>query len=618
MLEGTVANEKPFVDRRQMPTASRFAILEEALAAVTLIGMALLPLLEVAIRKFYSAGIPGSTVLVQHLVLWTAFLGCMIGARRGELLALATADLMTGTVRNVARFFAGGVGFAVCWTLAYGSLHLVLVEREAGRLLVLGFPVWIAESIMPIGFAVTGYRLLTRSSDTWKGRLPAMLLLLVPVSLRWTEPGDWSLVAVVLAILVVAICLGAPIFVGLAGIAVLLTWNNFDPIAATSAEVYNLTVKPLLPTIPLFTLAGFILAEGEAPRRLVSLFRALFGWLPGGVAVVTILVCAFFTSFTGGSGVTILAMGGLLYPMLLQEKHGAKFSSGMLTSAGSLGLLLPPSLAVILFSVVSELEIRRLFVSGLLPAVVEMTLVAVFVLVHSRRSRIESVPFVPRDVLPALWRAKGEVALPLVVLVSIFTGLATLVETAAISVLYAFILEFVLRRRLRLGHDLLRVVAAAASLIGGVLIILGAAMGLTMYLVMAGVPELLVQWVQSFVQSPLAFLLLFNLLLLVIGCLMDIYSAITVVVPLAMPLGAAFGIDPYHLGIIFLVNLELGYLTPPVGMNLFLASYRFGRPLTEIYRSTLPFLLIRAVAVLLVTYVSVLTGWLPSVLPLNE
>jgi tripartite ATP-independent transporter DctM subunit len=428
---------------------------------------------------------------------------------------------------------------------------------------------------------------------------------------------DFRDTGVLLPLFLLVVCatiLGAPIFLGLGGIAVLLNWNNFDPLAVIPTEAYNLTTNWVLPTIPLFTLAGFILAEGGTPRRLVEVFRSLFGWMTGGVAIVGILVCAFFTSFTGGSGVTILAMGGLLYPMLMAEKYSHKFTTGLLTSAGSLGLLLPPSLAVIVFSVVSELDVRRLFVSGLVPATLEMVLVGVFIHFLSKKARLGKIPFqfrrAYRSVRVSLW----ELAVPVVVLVAILGGFATLVQTAAVTVLYVFVLEFFIRRNLAFPGDLLRVVAEAATLIGGVLIILGVAMGLTNYLVIAEIPDQAVGWVQSFVQSPLFFLLLFNVFLLLVGCLMDVYSAIVVVVPLVLPLGLAFGVDPYHLGIIFLVNLELGYLTPPVGMNLFLASYRFKRPLTEVYQAALPFLAIRAIAVLLVTYIPPLTGMLPRAL----
>ena len=578
--------------------------------------MALLPLAEALVRTVYPGGISGSTIWVQHLALWVAFLGAAIAARRGELLSLtAGAQLAGARSRAWIDIVVGGISVAVCLVLLYGSLVLVYVERDGGRTIGVGLPVWIAQAIMPVGFALIGVRLLLRASPNWKGRLLAASFALVPLVLwRFEALQETSLYLPLVVALIGATALGAPIFVGIGGVAAVLLWHDFFPVAAVPTEAYNLAIKPILPTIPLFTLAGFILAEGGTPRRLVELFTALVGWLPGGVAVVAIVVCAFFTSFTGGSGVTILAMGGLLFPMLLDRKYTPKFATGLLTSAGSLGLLFPPSLAVILYGLVAKVEVRQLFVAGFIPAVLEIGIVAAFALYLARKVRIERVSFESRRAVKAFWIAKWEVAIPVVVLGSILGGFATLVEASAITVFYAFILEFVVHRDLKIKQDLLRVGGDAATLIGGVLIILGVALGLTNYLIFAEIPQAAVESVQTIVSSPLVFLLLLNIFLLIVGCLMDIYSAIVVVVPLITPLGLVFGIDPFHLGIIFLTNMELGYLTPPVGMNLFLASYRFKQPLPDVYRAALPFLVIRAVAVLLVTYVPWLTRFLPALL----
>jgi len=593
-----------------------FDSLENGLAVLALFTMALLPLLEAVVRTFYPSGISGSTIWVQHLALWVAFLGAAIAARRGELLSLtAGAQFASSRQSKWIDLVVGGVGFAVCSVLVHGSLELVSVEREGGRALAYGFPVWVAQAVMPIGFALIGWRLLYRAASTWRGRALAASFALVPLLLyRFEALQETGIYLPLILVLLIATALGAPIFVGIGGVAAVLLWHDLFPVAAIPTETYNLAIKPILPTIPLFTLAGFILAEGGTPRRLVELFRAPVGWLPGGIAIVAIVVCAFFTSFTGGSGVTILAMGGLLFPMLIERKHTPKFTTGLLTSAGSLGLLFPPSLAVILYGLVAGVELRRLFVSGFIPAILEIGLVAAFALYAVKDVGIERVPFDVRRSLTAIWKAKWEIAIPVVVLGSILGGFATLVEAAAITVLYAFVLEFVVHRDLKITKDLLRVGADAATLIGGVLIILGVALGLTNYLIFAEIPQLAVDWVQTFVSSPLFFLLLLNVFLLIVGCLMDIYSAIVVVVPLITPLGIVFGIDPFHLGIIFLTNMELGYLTPPVGMNLFLASYRFKQPLPDVYRAALPFFAIRAVAVLLVTYLPWLTQFLPALL----
>ena len=321
-------------------------LLEDGLSALALLTMALLPLLEIVIRKFYASGIPGSATWVQHLALWVGFLGAAIAARKGEMLSLtAGSALLKDKWKNAADVFTTGVGFAVCAVLAKGSLVLVLVEREGGRDLALGLPVWVAQTIMPIGFSVIGIRILARLPGGWRARAIAASFVAVPILLGWTEdlPGSGALLPLLL-IIVLATTLGAPIFVGLGGVAAVLLWNNYDPVSAIAVETYNLALKPILPTIPaLHVWPATSWRRVERRGRLVRLFRSVFGWMPGGVAIVAIGVCAFFTSFTGGSGVTILAMGGLLYPMLLEEKYPEQFSSGLLTSAGSLGLLFPPS-----------------------------------------------------------------------------------------------------------------------------------------------------------------------------------------------------------------------------------------------------------------------------------
>ncbi len=594
----------------------RLAVFEDAVSVTALLLMAAIPIAEAAIRPFFPTGIPGSQMWVPHLALWVGFLGAAVAARRGELLSL-TAGPSAAPERWKAFLasLSGVVGVAVSGVLAYASVVLILAEWRGGRELALGVPVWAAEGVMPLGFLLIGWRLWRRIPTGW-GKGVALLGLALPLLLHegvfgldLTESGiGLPLVAL---ILVAAAC-GAPIFVALGGVAAVLLWTNWDPVSAIPAEAYGMVSKPTLPTIPLFTLAGYILAEGGAPRRLVRLFRGLFGWMPGGVAVVAIVVSAFFTSFTGGSGVTILAIGGLMFPMLAADGHRPQFSTGLLTSAGSLGLLFPPSLAVILYGLVAEVEIQRLFVAGFAPAILEIALVAGFAIFVTRRLKADTTPFRWRAAWSALWEAKWEAAIPVLVLGVVLGGLATLVEAAAITVLYALFVEFVVHREGKTFGDLVRTGGNAVTLIGGVLLILGCALGLTNYLIFADIPAMAVDWVQSFVESPLFFLLLLNLVLLVAGCLMDIYSAIVVVVPLITPLGLAYGVDPLHLGIIFLTNLELGYLTPPVGMNLFLASYRFKRPLGEVYRAALPFLAIRAGAVLLVTYAPWLTLTLPA------
>jgi C4-dicarboxylate transporter, DctM subunit len=336
-------------------------------------------------------------------------------------------------------------------------------------------------------------------------------------------------------------------------------------------------------------------------------FRGLVGWLPGGTAVVTALLCAFFTVFTGGSGVTILALGGLLFVALEADGYRERFSLGLLTASGSLGLLFPPALPLILYGIVAQVPIENLFLGGILPGILLVGLIALWGLREGVRSKARRQAFSGREALAAIWHGKWELAIPVLVLVAIFSGIATLVEAAALTALYAFVAQVFIHRELSLRRDLPRVMSECVVLVGGVLIILGVAMSLSSYMVDAQIPMRILGWAKLHISSPLVFLLGLNLFLLVVGCLMDIFSAIAVVVPLIVPLGEAFGIDPIHLGIIFIANLELGYLTPPVGLNLFLASYRFERPLLVIWRSVLPPLAILAAGVLLITYVPWLT-----------
>jgi len=411
--------------------------------------------------------------------------------------------------------------------------------------------------------------------------------------------------------LLLATALGAPVFTALGGAAIILFWGAGEPIASIPVETYRLTVSPTLPTIPLFTLAGYFFAEGGASKRLVRVFRALAGWVRGGPAIATALVCAFFTSFTGASGVTILALGGLLMPVLVQSRYSEKSSLGLLTACGSLGLLFPPSLPVILYGIVSHTPIDRLFLGGFLPGILMLLIVAWWGGREGVRSGVAPQRFDAAEAGRALWDAKWELLLPVIVLAGLFGGVATLVEAAALTALYAFVVETFVYRDLGVRRDAARVMSECGILVGGVLLILGVALGFTNYLIDAQVPARGVLWVKTTISSPLVFLLLLNLFLLVVGCLMDIFSAIVVVAPLIAPMGEAFHIDPVHLGIIFLANMELGYLTPPVGMNLFLSSYRFQKPLMEVYRAVVPMLLVLLFGVLIITYVPALTTLLP-------
>ena len=594
-----------------------FDSLEGSLAALALLAIVGLMLAEMVLRPFGS-NVPGALPMVQHLTLWLAFLGAALAASEGQLLAVATGELLpAGRPRRFAHIFAAAVGAAISALLTRASWEFLQSEKEAGEIVAYGIPVWVALLVLPLSLGLIALRLVWRAGEGWPARLGAGLGLaaglLIGASPQWLEGMPlWPIVVV----LVAAMLLGSPLFAVLGGAAVLLFLRDAVPMAAVPVETYRLAVSPTLPAIPLFTLTGFLLAEGRASQRLVAVFRALFGFIPGGTAVMTAIVCAFFTVFTGGSGVTILALGALLFQTLKADGYPERFSLGLLTTAGSLGLLLPPALPLILYGIVAEQPIDRLFIGGILPGLLMIALIAIWGVRVGIRSGAGRQAFDAKVALAALWQAKWELLLPGFLVVAILGGFATPVEASALAAIYALIVQVLIHRDLKLWSDVPRVLRHTTVLIGGVLIILCVAMGFTSYLIDARVPAQLLALVQENVHSPAVFLLLLNLFLLVVGCLMDIFSATVVVVPLIVPLGNAFGIDPIHLGILFIANLELGYLTPPVGLNLFLASYRFEKPLLEVYRAALPGLLILAIGVLLITYFPFLTtALLPAVGP---
>jgi len=612
LLAGTGARR--IADRRVAGWRTLFHKSENVVLSLALGAMAVLPIAEIILRTTLGFGIPGSAGMVQHLTLWVGMLGGAVAAREARLLSLSTGSaLLKGPWKAAAGVFSGSVATAIAALLGIASVQFVMTERDSGNVFIGRVPLWIVEIILPIGFLIVAFRLWRHASYSRAGRAVAALLVGMILYVVARPPVEPSLLVVPAFIgLLVATALGAPVFTALGGAALILFWGEGVPIASIPVETYRLTVSPTLPTIPLFTLAGYFFAEGGASKRLVRVFQALAGWVRGGPAIATALVCAFFTSFTGASGVTILALGGLLMPVLLQSRYSEKTSLGLLTACGSLGLLFPPSLPVILYGIVSHTPIDRLFLGGFLPGILMLLIVAWWGAREGARSGVAPSKFDAAEARRAIWEAKWELLLPLIVLVGLYGGFATLVEAAALTALYAFIVETFVYRDLAIRRDAPRVMSECGILVGGVLLILGVALGFTNYLIDAQVPARGVAWVKSTITSPLVFLFLLNLFLLAVGCLMDIFSAIVVVVPLIAPMGEAFGIDPVHLGIIFLANMELGYLTPPVGMNLFLASYRFDKPLMEVCRAVVPWLLILLGGVLIITYVPALTTALPA------
>ncbi|PLX56613.1 MAG: C4-dicarboxylate ABC transporter [Chromatiales bacterium] len=402
-------------------------------------------------------------------------------------------------------------------------------------------------------------------------------------------------------VLILLALLGAPLF-AVIGASALNGFNQQgDPLSIVAISVFGLTDLPLLMAIPMFTFAGYLLSESGAPRRLVHLSEALLGWMPGGLAMISLVACALFTAFTGASGVTIIALGALLYPALKHAGYPDNFNLGLVTSSGSLGLLFAPSLPLILYGVVAEVSIDQLFRAGLLPGILMLAMLGGWSLWRNRSIRVPFDQFSAAEVGRALWAARWELPLPIVVLGGIYSGFFAVSEAAAVTAFYVIFIDVIVLREVPL-RSLPRIMREAMVLVGGILIILGVSLASTNYMIFAGVPDKLLALTQTHVDSQTTFLVSLLLFLLALGAILDIFSALVLVVPLILPVAASFGVDPVHLGIVFLSAMQLGYLTPPVGLNLFIASFRFERSITSVYLATLPFLLILLVAVIIITF----------------
>ncbi len=597
---------------------------DEGLSALALALMMLIPMVEIAMRPLLGQGVDNAPVLVQHLGLVMAMFGALAAERHGHLSSLGAsgaAQLELGQASASQRWMlaAAKAGAAlICGALAQASWHFVLSERAAAQALAYGLPVWWVQACMPLGFVLLGAKLASRCAQVWPWRL--LWALLLPL-LGWLTAAalDGRPLALVwpLALALLALLLGgAPIFAILGGLALLLFWQDGLPLASVPLSHYQITVNPSLPALPLFTLAGLIFARTGAAQRLGDLFLALFGVGVHGTVLAAAVLCSAFTAFTGGSGVTILALGGLLLPLLRNAGYPEQRGIGLVTSASALGVLLAPSVPLIMYAVIARVPIKDMFLAGLIPALV---MVASLLLVggfwRTRGSgiapaRSDAGSFNWAALGACAWRAKWELAAPVVAIGALVSGLATPTESAALTAAYALATQAWAHRELS-WRALGRCLSECAQIIGGVMLILGMALALTNFLVDAGIPDAAVEAAQVWIPNRYAFLLALCLFLFVAAALMEIYAALVVLVPLLLPVALSYGIEPLHFGIIFLAAMEVGFLCPPAGMNIYFAAAMFGKSLRYVASSVLPALL----AIFLGTFLIACLPWLSTALP---
>jgi tripartite ATP-independent transporter DctM subunit len=400
--------------------------------------------------------------------------------------------------------------------------------------------------------------------------------------------------------------IGVPLFIIMAIAALAAFTLSGGEVSVVAQEIYRIASAPTIATIPLFTFAGYLIAESRSPKRLMKLAQTGLGWLPGGISIVTLIVCAFFTAFTGASGVTIIALGGIIYPILIKEGYSEKYTLGAISASGSLGLLFPPSLPIILYGLVAKVDIDKMFKAGIVPGFIIIFILSLWSIYNAPKFE-EKQKFVFNDFFQALKDAWLEMMLPVFVLVGIYGGFVTVTEAAALTALYAFVVEVFIYKDISISKDLPKVAIESMSLVSGILLVLCCALGFTNFLIDEDIPLKIFELMKVYLHDKYSFLIFLNFFLLIVGCLMDIFSAIVVVVPLIIPVAIDFGVDPIHLAIIFLTNLEIGYLTPPVGINLFIASNRFKKPVTTMYRASIPFIILQLIALLIITYVPALS-----------
>lgn len=594
---------------------------DEVISSAALVLMTLIPLIEILSRPLMGKGIENSAVLTQHLGLVLAMFGAVAAERYGHLTTLGSGvgGLGGERLQQATKVFANGSAALICGLLTLASWRFVASEMQANHTLAYGLPVWWVQAALPLGFALLGAKLGARCfKATWLKVATGLYLPMAGFMLASHFDGTalplWPAVLWLMAVLLA----GAPIFSALGGLALALFWQDGLPLASIPLSHYQITVNPSLPALPLFTLAGLIFARTSAAQRLGSVFVALFGGGVTGTVCAAAVLCSFFTAFTGGSGVTILALGGLLLPLLRNAGFAEKRGISLVTSASALGVLLAPSVPLIMVAIIARVPINTMFLAGLVPAVVMVFFLLVFGGYLGRKglptmdvSQGGAEGATTGTVMATAWAAKWEILAPFVAIGSLVSGLATPTESAALTAAYAILTQSLAHRELNWA-TLGKTLSDCAQIIGGVMLILGMALGLTNYLVDAGIPDAAITRAQDVIPNKFVFLLVLCVFLLLAGALMEIFAAIVVLVPLLLPVALSYGIDPVHFGIIFLAAMEMGFLCPPAGMNIYFASAMFGKPVRYVAVAVLPALFAIFLGTLAIAWLPVLATGLPS------
>jgi len=625
----------------QSKLSSVLYLIEDVFCIAVLVLMAVLPLMEIAAHFLFKTGIPASSAFILHLLLFTSLIGGMICTRNGAHLAVSLVQYIPeGPVRDKLKVFCNFLSAFISIIIAWSSISFIKIGLDSS---IIGFiPKRVLASVIPFAFLIMTIRFIRLGISAVGGDdsksllikilLPALVVITGTIAafpviskIIWgfDIPDNiysflniyfeiiWFAKIPLIIFMVIAAFGGTPLFIVLGGLScLLLQISSHDPFLVIDGvmdtvanNIYTGLTNDKIIAIPLFTLVGFFLSESKAGQRLVNTFRSFFSWLPGGIIIVSVIICAFFTSFTGASGVTILALGGILYAILSDHlKYPQKFSIGLLTSVGSIGLLFPPSLPLILVGTVSQQNVLHFFLGGIIPGILLVAAMIIFGIIISLKVKIPVEKFNLKKALFSLKDSSLEILLPVILIAAYFSGTLNLTQLGAFAVLYIFIVEVVIHRDIKFS-GIKNIFDKAMPIMGGVLLIIALANAFSSYIVFTEAPANVAAWMHKAISSKWVFLLILNAALLLIGLFLDMFSAILIVLPLLIPLGEIYGIDPVHLGIIFIVNLELGYLTPPVGLNLLFSSYRFQKPFVDICRYVIPFLIVQLVIVLLVTYI---------------